>query len=665
MSIQLPQVRRAPRQRMAMLLVIVGLAIASFHGSAEASEPVVGGVSAGAYHTCRIRSDSTLGCWGYNGAGQADPPAGTFTAVSAGTNDYASNPYLGSTHACGLRSDGTLACWGENNFGQSSPPTGVFIAVSAGWLHTCGVRSDGTLACWGNSNGDAPAGAFIAVSAGRQDTCALHSDGTLACWGYDYYGLNPPPAGTFSAVSSGAMHACGLRSDGTLACWGYSNSFSPQGNSPTGTFSAISAGGYHTCGLRSDGTLVCWDQWGQWNGPAGQFTAVSAGYAHDCGVRTDGTLACWGSNNFGQAPQPGLLPLTLPDGIINAAYNQAFSLVDAAPSNYYPYTPPTPGFALTAGALPSGLSLTAAGMLSGTPTTAGNFSFTVEGEDANGFVAQRSYTVGIAGPPDTTPPVIVATVSGTLGDNAWYTGNVTISWSVGDAESAITASSGCGTSTLTTDALGAGYTCTATSAGGTNSGSVTVKRDATAPVLVPAVTPSVILLNGSGTAAANASDALSGVATQNCTALVTSSVGSRSSTCTATDYAGNTAATAAPYSVIYGFVGFTTPVDNAPTVNVANAGQAVPFKWKLVDASGTPVINLASVTISAFAMSCSSGAVADAVEQYAAGASALQNLGGGYYQYNWKSPKTYQSSCKQLVLDLGDGSTRLALFHFK
>src|SRR6476620_1691750 len=98
--------------------------------------------------------------------------------------------------------------------------------------------------------------------------------------------------------------------------------------------------------------------------------------------------------------------------------------------------------------------------------------------------------------------------------------------------------------------------------GGTNSGTATVKRDATVPVLAPAVTPSVILFNGSGTAAANASDALSGVASQSCVALVTSALGSHASACTATDNAGNTATAAAAYAVIYGFVGFTTPVDN-------------------------------------------------------------------------------------------------------
>ena len=67
--------------------------------------------------------------------------AGTFSMISAGV-----------FHTCGVRTDGTLACWGYNNYGQATPPAGTFTEVSAGWWHTCGVRTDGTLACWG-SNG--------------------------------------------------------------------------------------------------------------------------------------------------------------------------------------------------------------------------------------------------------------------------------------------------------------------------------------------------------------------------------------------------------------------------------------------------------------------------------------------------------------------------------
>jgi hypothetical protein len=82
---------------------------------------------------------------------------------------------------------------------------------------------------------------------------------------------------------------------------------------------------------------------------------------------------------------------------------------------------------------------------------------------------------------DNTPPVITPNVSGIPGNNGWYTSNVNVTWTVTDAQSTITNKTGCDETNLTTDTAGITYTCTATSAGGTASQSVTVKRDASAP----------------------------------------------------------------------------------------------------------------------------------------------------------------------------------------
>ena len=41
-------------------------------------------ISAGYWHTCGLKSDGTVVCWGYNYDGQASPPAGAFTQVSTG-----------------------------------------------------------------------------------------------------------------------------------------------------------------------------------------------------------------------------------------------------------------------------------------------------------------------------------------------------------------------------------------------------------------------------------------------------------------------------------------------------------------------------------------------------------------------------------------------------
>ena len=67
-------------------------------------------------------------------------------------------------------------------------------------------------------------------------------------------------------------------------------------------------------------------------------------------------------------------PGALPNGTVAAAYSQTIT----ASGGVSPYS-----FAVTAGALPAGLSLSPAGILSGTPTAGGTFSFTVTASDSS------------------------------------------------------------------------------------------------------------------------------------------------------------------------------------------------------------------------------------------------------------------------------------------
>ena len=62
-------------------------------------------------------------------------------------------PPGGRFHSCGLRTDGTITCWGSDIEGQLNAPAGQFSAVSAGGFHSCGLRTDGTITCWGNNDG--------------------------------------------------------------------------------------------------------------------------------------------------------------------------------------------------------------------------------------------------------------------------------------------------------------------------------------------------------------------------------------------------------------------------------------------------------------------------------------------------------------------------------
>ena len=112
------------------------------------------------------------------------------------------------------------------------------------------------------------------------------------------------------------------------------------------------------------------------------------------------------------------------------------------------------------------------------------------------------------------------------------------------------------------------------------------------------------------------------------------------------------------------FQGFTSPVDNPNVLNVVNSGQAVPLKWRLVRPDGSPYTTLTAASLTVSSLACSAGSTPDQLEEVAPGGSGEQNLGNGYYQLNWKTPKTYANSCKALHLDLGEGVTRNAYFKF-
>lgn len=259
-------------------------------------------ITAGGAHTCAIKLDQGVVCWGSNSHGQATPPAGAFSAIDAG-----------GLHTCGIRTDGTLACWGKNDDGESTPPSGTFRSVSAGGDHSCGVRTDETLACWGRNTQSpphnvAPAGTYRTVSAGNTAgttwSCAVRlSDSATICWGYNTFGRGSPPAGSFSDIGAGGTHGCGLNLARAIVCWGgYSSNGAPLEAPPAGIFTAISAGYDHTCALRNDATLGCVgdNAEGRATPPAGAFRALSIGYSHGCAVRSNGAAACWGSNGSGQ-----------------------------------------------------------------------------------------------------------------------------------------------------------------------------------------------------------------------------------------------------------------------------------------------------------------------------------------------------------------------------
>jgi hypothetical protein len=113
----------------------------------------------------------------------------------------------------------------------------------------------------------------------------------------------------------------------------------------------------------------------------------------------------------------------------------------------------------------------------------------------------------------------------------------------------------------------------------------------------------------------------------------------------------------------YILTGFADPVDN-DAINLITAGRTVPLKFHVAGSDGDPITDLAAVAVTVTTLPCELGTSADQIEEYTAGNSGLQNLGDGYYQYNWKTPKSYKNSCKLLALDIGDGVPHTAQFHF-
>ena len=346
-------------------------------------------VSAGVDHTCGLKDDGTLACWGHNDYGQATVPAPNTNWVQVSA--YAS-------HTCGLKADGTLACWGDNSLMQITvpEPNSNWVQVSVGALHTCGLKADGTLSCWGDINfGEtivpAPNANWVQVSAGDIHACGLKTDSTLACWGANWFGETavPEPNENWAQVSAGGMNTCGLKTDGALVCWGWNRDGQIVVPAPNESWIQVEVGGGHTCGLKADGILACWGEntLGQTtvSEPNENWAQVSAGDRHTCGLKADGTIACWGFNGYGQAPVITLAPNTLPDAALGEVYTQNLS---ASGGSAAPYA-----FLVLSGAIPTGLTLNTDGTWSGAPTILGVFNFTVRSKDANNLATTRSYSI--------------------------------------------------------------------------------------------------------------------------------------------------------------------------------------------------------------------------------------------------------------------------------
>lgn len=304
-------------------------------------------ITSGANHSCVVRRDGTVWCWGNNGSGEVG--IGTWRADVCGSFSCALQPTRLTQDLNGA--------------------TFTAAHVSAGWDHTCALDLLGNAFCWGvNTSSQAgvpylaqvwqplPAGGgrrYNALSAGNQTTCAVDAS-AVWCWGL----MNDGTPGSFSlngdqsvsvakrtwsplpiqpssanrrSVSVGYMHVCtqsNVYGFNEITCIGR-NSFGELGYDPALGHAFVLFGSSfgrpvgpaatnvsYTCADRlNDGTVVCAGQ--NVNGVLGngnyvntgtaqvvgngmQLSGVTAGWQHACAIDPQLRAWCWGSNTSGQ-----------------------------------------------------------------------------------------------------------------------------------------------------------------------------------------------------------------------------------------------------------------------------------------------------------------------------------------------------------------------------
>lgn len=208
-------------------------------------------VSAGEFHTCG-RAGTRVYCWGAGHLGQLGDARVLDSPVPAGpVVEEARDVSAAVDHSCAVRRDGGVDCWGRNDRAQlgvgsdtgpldcggtacNPEPTlrvetdQSFHAVSGGWFHTCGLTRNGRVFCWGDNEW----GQLGIEGVGRLLTPLVPA--TIVD--------RVPPPGLLAralvvesrvrVLSAGTGHTCAVATGGSLFCWGY-NAFGQLGDGTT------------------------------------------------------------------------------------------------------------------------------------------------------------------------------------------------------------------------------------------------------------------------------------------------------------------------------------------------------------------------------------------------------------------------------------------------
>ena len=160
------------------------------------------------------------------------------------------------------------------------------------------------------------------------------------------------------------------------------------------------------------------------------------------------------------------------------------------------------------------------------------------------------------------------------------------------------------------------------------------------------------------------SDFVSGVDEANSTLfghVATDTVGPKSATFTALDFAGNSATKECTYSVIYDFGGFYPPVNPAPARRRGQGGQRDPAQVQPRRRPGARESSTQGYPASG-SLDCKTMDPSDDLQptKSAGGSGLTYDSASGQYTYVWKTEKAWAGTCRYLSLQLSDGTEHRA-----
>jgi len=167
---------------------------------------------------------------------------------------------------------------------------------------------------------------------------------------------------------------------------------------------AVSTDTFDTPNVPSTGILLSHNSIGRTSADSPDTFGVGVDVDPSSATLICNTFSGWKTNIVGAVQDPCITTTAPPSGIVSRSYSTTL----AACCGTAPYT-----FALESGTLPPGLTLHSNGVISGIPTQAGTFHFTVRVVDHAGLATTQAMSITIDPASATTPAAPVAPITST------------------------------------------------------------------------------------------------------------------------------------------------------------------------------------------------------------------------------------------------------------